>query len=229
MKRALIAAVLVMAAAPAAAQDDGPALRPHRFTLSAGALLLGGYDIGGGAATLRRNEATPSPGTFTLFNADGAIARTAGIEARIGYALSRALTIEFGASYSRPVVAVDITGDSEAGSSVRLEDQRLQQYLLDVRALWQISQLKLGNRARPYLVGGGGYLRQLDVDRVKAETGNIFHLGGGVRYWLRGGDARTRAIGLRGESSLQVRSGGVDFADATRIAPVFSVYAFFGF
>ena len=230
MKRTIAAAVLVVAAAaPALAQDEGPALRPRRFTVSAGLVMFGGYDVGSGAATLRRSDTTSTPGTLTLFNAAGSLTSAPGVEARIGYTLSRALAVEFGASFSRPVVAVDITGDSEAGGTVRLADQRLQQYLLDVRALWQIAQLGLGSRARPYVVGGGGYLRQLDIDRVNAETGKIFHLGGGVRYWLRGADARGRAMGLRAEAVLQARSGGVDFEGVTRIAPVVSVFAFFGF
>jgi hypothetical protein len=103
------------------------------------------------------------------------------------------------------------------------------QYLIDVSAVWQISQLELGNRARPYVVAGGGYLRQLDVDRVKAETGNLFHLGGGIRYWLRGSDARRRALGLRAEVRAQLRSGGLEFEEKTRLAPAANLFLFFGF
>lgn len=231
MTRALIAAVILLTAVPAAlAQDQGPALRPHRFTVSAGLAWLGGYGLGTNAATLRRNEpGTATPGSFTLFNADASIVRASGVEARLGFALTRVLALEFGGSYSRPAVAVDITSDSEAGAVPRLADQRLSQYTIDVRALWQLSRFKLGSHARPYVTAGGGYLRQLDVDRVKAETGKVLHAGGGVRYWLRGGDAQRRALGVRAEFNAQMRSGGFDFADKTRVSPALNVFGFFGF
>jgi hypothetical protein len=231
MTRALVAACLVLAGArPTMAQDAGPSLRPHRFTVAAGVALLGGYDIGSVSATLRRSQpGTTTPGPLTLFAADGAIERAPSVEARVGFTVSPTIAIEFGGSYSRPTVAVDITSDDEAGDSPRLTDQRLSQYVVDVSALWQISQLKLGRRARPYLTAGGGYLRQLDVDRVRAQTGKIFHAGAGIRYWLRGGDARGRALGLRGEARMNARGGGVDFEEKTRVWPAVNLFLFFGF
>jgi opacity protein-like surface antigen len=228
MTRALFAAWLVLAAVPPAmAQDDGPAFRPHHVTISAGTTLLGGYDIGSVNATLRRNETgTSTPGPLTLFVADGALNRAAAVEARIGYPLTRVLALEFGGSYSRPTVAVDVSGDTEAGSSEPLTDQRLSQYLIDVSVLWQISQLKLGGRARPYVTAGAGYLRQLDIDRVRAETGKTFQFGAGVHYWLRGGDAARRALGVRAQVNAMLRSGGLDFDGATRLAPAVKLFAF---
>jgi hypothetical protein len=234
MTRVVVVCLLVMSAAPPALAQApapaGPSLRPHRFTVSGGLAWLGGYGIGSATAALRRNETgTLTPNSFTLFNADAALRGASGAGARVGFALTRSLAVEFGASYSRPTLAVEITGDTEAGESATLEDQRLLQYIFDVSAQWQISQLDLGARARPYVTVGGGYLRQLDVDRVRAETGNVFHVGGGVRYWLRGGDGARRALGVRTEANAQIRSNGLDFEGERRVSPTANVFLFFGF
>lgn len=238
----LALAVLLVAASVATAIAQSPAKpaspKPagkesgeggHRFTISGGLLWLGGYDIGSSTATLRRNQAgTPTPDRMTLFRADASMESKSAVEARVGYALTRAVALELGGSYGRPVVTASIADDAEAGPQ-QLSDQRLSQYGIDASVLWQMSRLKLGSRARPYVTGGGGYLRQLDVDRVKAQTGKTFHAGGGVRYWLRGGEAARRSLGVRAEARLQVRSGGIDFAGKTRAFPVVNLFAFFEF
>lgn len=224
MTRAIVAAWLVLAAVGPAVAQDAPMLRAHRFTVSGGVALLGGYDIGSATARLRRNETgTTQPGNLTLFTADGSIERAPSVEARIGFTLTPTVAVEFGGSYSRPVVAVDIGNDTEAGETPELTDQRLSQYVFDVSGVWQISRLQLGRRARPYLTFGGGYLRQLDVDRVRAETGKIFHAGAGLRYWLR------RSFGARAEFDAEFRSGGVVFERGTRVAPALKLFAFYAF
>ncbi len=230
MTRALLISVAIIAVAgDAVAQDSDPALRAHRLTLSAGLTWLSGYGIGGNTAGLRRNETgTLTPGSFTLFAADASFAHAPGFEARIGYALTRTLAIEFGSAYVHPRLAVDITDDQES-SPVTLSDERVSQYTLDASVVWQVSRLPLGSHARPYVTAGGGYLRQLYEDRVKLESGQVINVGGGVRYWLRGGDAARRAVGVRTEVLLRIRNGGIDTAGKTRTFPVFNVFGFVGF
>jgi opacity protein-like surface antigen len=229
MTRALLISAVLAVAATAAAQDSDPAPRAHRLTVSGGLTWLGGYAIGDNTATLRRNEpATLMPASFTLFDANASLARAAGFEARIGYALTRALGVEFGAAYAHPRLDVDITADQES-SPVTLSDARVSQYTIDASVVWQLSRLRLGSHARPYVTAGGGYLRQLFDDRVKLETGSIINAGGGVRYWLRGGDAAHRAVGLRSEVLFRVRNGGIDIAGETRTFPVLNIFGFVGF
>jgi hypothetical protein len=224
-----IALALCGGVATAAAQDNSPAPRAHRFTITGGLSWLGGYPIGGNTATLRRNEAgTTAPSGFPLFTADASLRRAAGVEARIGFGLTRALAVEFGGGYARPRMAVAITQDQESPSVV-LDDERISQYMIEAAVLWQLSQLNLGSRARPYLSVGGGYLRQLYENRVKLETGRVAHIGGGVRYWLHGGDAAHRAIGIRAELRAERRSGGIELAGQARVFPVANLFAFFGF
>jgi hypothetical protein len=224
-----VAVVLCGCVATAAAQDRSPALRAHRFTLAGGVSWLGGYPIGDNTATLRRNESgTPTPGRFTLFAADASLRRAAGVDARVGFGLTRTLAVELGAGYARPRLVVEITDDPES-PLVALSDEEISQYTVEAAVLWQVSQLNLGRRARPYVSFGGGYLRQLYDNRVKVETGRVAHVGGGVRYWLRGGDAALRALGIRAELRAERRSGGIELGGQARVFPVAHVFAFFGF
>jgi hypothetical protein len=78
-------------------------------------------------------------------------------------------------------------------------------------------------------VAGGGYLRQLHEGRLKVETGATFHVGGGLRYWVRGGRASQRSLGARAEVRYVRRTGGIDFEEQSRSFPRLSLLAFAGF
>ncbi|HYU78501.1 MAG TPA: hypothetical protein VEK56_05925 [Vicinamibacterales bacterium] len=230
MKRpAVLIAITCAVARVAAAQDPGPAPQPHHISASAGVAWLVGHSLGGSTAALRRNEpGTATPGPSTLFRADTSIEQSAGVEARLAYALTRALEVEVGGAHARPRLAVQITQDVES-RPVALRDATFSQYIVDVSALWQVNALELGSHARPYVIAGGGRVWQLYEDRAKLVTGALVQFGGGVRYWLRGGKSRTHPAGVRGEVRLQVYSAGLDIPDRTRIYPCISVFGFFGF
>jgi hypothetical protein len=227
--RPILSVIIVLACAVSvSAQSSGPAPRPHRVTASAGVSWLGGYPIGSNTATLRRNQpGTTSPSPFTLFDADVSMERAVGIDARLSYALSRAFELEVTSSFAQPGTAVHITQDPETASVV-LADQHFSQFVIEGSVVWQLPRLEVGPRGRSYVIAGAGYLRQLDADRVKAETGTVSHVGGGVRYWLRGGDATRRGLGLRAEVRLQMRSGGVELANKARLFPALHLLAFAG-
>jgi len=210
----------------AAATDAGPALRVHRFTVAAGLIVTGGYPLGDRTAEFRRN-ATGPPSPFMLFRADARMSGSTSAEGRVGFAVTRILSVEVGATYGKPQLAVTIAQDPEAdGAPVVAE--KISQLTIDVSGIYQISQLRLGSRARPYVMGGAGYLRQLHEDRLLVETGRIIHLGGGVRYWLRGGGDTGRAFGVRADVRFVHRTNGIDFEKRSRSYPVFSLLGFFG-
>ena len=211
----------------AEAQADGPGLRPHHVTVSAGLLVSGGYPIGDRNAEIRRN-ATGTPGPFTLFHADSAFEGTRGVEARVGFALSRALAIEVAGTYAKPELGITISMDSESTDTVQVAEQ-ISQYTVEVHGVFQLPRVTLGSRIRPYAILGAGYLRQLHEDRLLVETGRVYHVGAGVRYWLRGGSATGRALGIRADARYVRRAGGVDFEDRSRGYPVLSVLGFAGF
>jgi hypothetical protein len=228
VSRILVAIVLLAGGVQsAAAQSDGPGLRPHHLTLAAGLTVAGGYPVGNRNAEIRRN-ARGAPDPFTLFRADSSFDGANGLEARVGFALSRALAIEVGGTYTKPELGISIDQDSESADAVRIVE-KVSQYTVDVSGVFQLSRVALGSRARPYATAGAGYLRQIHEDRLLAETGRVYHVGGGIRYWLRGGSAIGRALGIRADARYVRRAGGIEFEDASRGYPVFSVLGFAGF
>jgi hypothetical protein len=223
--------VLAMAlvARPATAQSAAPApsLRAHHITVSGGLTWTGGYPIGDATAVLRGNAVGPSAPPFTLFAAESSVDAAPGVDARFGYGLSRSLAIEVGVTYERPGITTALSADAEA-APVTIEAERLSQYVVDASLVWQLPRLSFG-RARPFVIAGGGYLRQLYQDRTLVETGSVYYGGGGVRYWLRGGDGIRRSIGLRGDALARWRVDGVEFEDRARVAPVLRALAYVEF
>lgn len=222
----VFACACLLAAGTARAQDstEEPSLRRNRVTLSGGLAWTGGYPIGDAIAELRGNAVGASAPPFTLFRADSSMDGVAGVEARVGYSLTRDLAIEVGFAYARPGITTALSQDAEA-SPIEIEAERLAQYVIDVGAVWQLPRPVMG-RLRPFVTGGGGYLRQLYDERTLVETGSVYHLGGGARYWLRGGDGRRRSLGLRGDVRATWRQGGVDFEGQTRTGPALSLMMF---
>jgi hypothetical protein len=227
MRRALLVALVVWCPPAALAQDTGPVLRPRHVTVSAGGVFAGGYPIGDMTANLRRNT-TGSPSPFPLLRAESEIERAGGATVRVSVALTRFLEIEAGGSYLTPQLGVTISQDEELGEGA-FASERLEQYTVDVGGVYLIPRLSVGRRLRPYAIAGGGYLRQLHEGRLRVETGGTVHIGGGLRYWLRGGGPAQRAFGARGEVRYVRRTGGIEFEEQARSFPSVSVLAFVGF
>jgi hypothetical protein len=224
------ASLWALASIEAVAQtaDQVPSLRAHHVTLSGGLVWTGGYSIGETTAELRGNAVGSTAPPFTLFRAASSVDAAAGVEGRVGYAIARNLMVDVGVSYQRPGLTAELSADEEA-AAVTLDAERLSQYIVDVGVLWQFPGRALGSRVRPFVIGGGGYLRQLYDERTVVETGSVYYAGAGVRYWLRGGDGQRRSIGLRGDGRAMWRRGGVDFENEVRVIPVLRVDAFVEF
>lgn len=208
--------------------DAGPSLRAHHVTFAGGVIWTGGYPIGDVTAQLRGNAVGSNPPPFMLFQAESSVDAAAGAEARVGFAMSRSLTLEVGVSYQRPGLTTSLSQDAEI-AAVTIDAERLSQYVIDIGAVWQLPRITLGRRVRPFVIAGGGYLRQLYDERTLVETGSVYYAGGGVRYWLRGGDGLRRSVGLRADGRALWRVDGVEFAGQTRIAPVFGLHMFMEF
>ena len=149
--------------------------------------------------------------------------------------MTRQLTLEFGTSVRQPHISVAIDGDAEAPAQ-ELPGEKLEQYLFEGGATWQVP-LSIGDkrapagiseRLAPFVSGGVTFLRQLHEDRTLAETGQIFHAGGGARYFLKGGHGSGRALGVRGEARVNFRRKGIDFENKTRIYPTLTLSVFVG-
>jgi hypothetical protein len=218
--------VCLLASAGSAFAQSAPAFESKQFVVSAGLLTSRGYPIGDRTADLRRNATNATP--FTLFRAESDIEGAPGFDARLAYALSRAFSVEVAGTFSRPQLRVRITEDAESTPSIDAGEE-IGQFTVDVSGLWHLPGRTLGSRARPYVIGGGGYLRQLHEDRYLVETGSVAYGGGGVHYWFRGGSTGQRAMGVRGEASIVMRSRGIDFEDKRRTYPRLSALGFIAF
>ena len=217
----VLAAVVavVIGAAPAVAQqsDESPSLRRNHVTLAGGLNWAGSYPIGDATAQLRGNGLGASPPSFTYFRAESSVDAAFGGEFRFGFGLSRDISVELGVGYSAPGIRTEVSQDAEA-AAVTLDAEQLDQYVIDVGATWQLRPVIAG-RARPFVSGGVGYLRQLYDHRTLVETGRIYYAGGGVRLWLRGGDGQRRSLGVRSDVRAVWRQDGVEFEEKTRVLP----------
>jgi hypothetical protein len=195
-----------------------------QVTISSGIGWSGGYDIGSSSAELRSNAPGSVTPPFTLFNVDSRISPSPGGEVRLGVAFSRDLAVEGGVLFARRRLAFKITGDAETPSP-QLDGETLHHYVFDAGLLWQLPVLRRRS-LRTFGGAGAGYLRQLHQDRTLVETGEIYYVLGGARYWLRGLPTSARSLGLRGDVRLNLRRNGIDFDDRMRLYPTVSVLMF---
>jgi len=201
--------------APAMAQSPGAASLspPGTWEVSGGGVLVGGYQLGERAA-----ELTPNSGStgFEQFTTDNRVRPAFGVQARVGFVVTPALSVEGGLRFTRPLYEVRVSGDAEDAPDTTVEE-KLSQYVFDGSVVWHLAGAAFGGgRAVPFVFGGAGYLRELHEEDALVEEGLEYHAGGGLKWWF--GDGRRR-VGVRGEAGISIRDGGFDFKDAQRVVP----------
>jgi hypothetical protein len=214
----VVAAVLHAAfASHAAAQiligSDAPAR--GSWEVSGGATWAGGFDVDDQNATLTRND--PTQRDFDLFTIDGRLDPVAGLQARIGFYLSPAISLEAGLLYMQPTLALRLADDFESAADTTATET-LNRYLFDGSLVFHFTGLSFNaGRAVPFVAGGAGYLRDLHEGNELLETGTEYHGGAGLKYWFGRG---RRRFGLRVEAGFSSRDGGFDFGEKRRTVPV---------
>lgn len=200
----------------------------HRLTVAGGIVWSGSYAVGDNTAELRQSALGANPPPFTLFRAESSLGSAVGLEGRIGVALSPSIAIEGAVSWSKPQIDVTIVDDVEGGNAA-FEGETTSQYIVEASVVWTLPFVREDARLRPYVIGGGGYLRQLHEDNTLVETGQIYHVGGGAEYLLRGQDGRRRPLGVRGDVRAYIRKDGIEFEDKVRTYSAVSALMFFAF
>lgn len=218
MKVLFVVACLLATVAPASAQvwkSGGERPRRGSWELSGGALWAQGHDVADARATLTRNPPTGS-GPFELFDTHTRVATRTGAQARIGVYLSRAISLEAGGQYSRPLLTTRAADDAE-GAEDTTASIGLTRYVFDGALVLHLLRYSFAEgRGVPFVSGGAGYVRELPAGNELVETGTQIHAGGGVKYWFGSG---RRRMGLRVEAGISSREGGFDFGDGRRTLP----------
>jgi hypothetical protein len=115
-----------------------------------------------------------------------------------------------------------IRNDSEQAAPT-VATSRLTQYTAEGGVVWHLNGLTFGHgRVRPFVTGGGGYLRQLHDRATVVETGQSAYAGAGLKYRLHQATRRAllKTIGLRADVRLNLTHGGFDIdPDAWRKYP----------
>jgi len=128
------------------------------------------------------------------------------------------VAVEALAEYSRPVLRTTISNDFEQASGTEASD-RLSSYVFGGSLLYRIGR----GRIAPFVIGGAGYLRQLDEDQIMLVSGSEVHGGGGITVAL------ATHVGLRTDAVASSRSKSIGFEEKRRVVPVISatfVYRF---
>lgn len=188
---------------------------PQRGSMEAGGggAWTQGFDLGSRRAELSRS--TPAD-RFDLFSTETRLDRAAGGYARLGFYLTRAVSVEAGVRYATPTLAIRLSGDAESAAD---EDASgtLSQYIIEGALLWHVTTASFaGGQGVPFLSVGGGHIRELYEGNELVETGRQFHVSAGLKYWS--GSGRRRA-GLRGEVGMLSREQGVGQDEGRQSVP----------
>jgi hypothetical protein len=214
---ALAAAAVLGLARPAAAQVwlGGPQPRRGSVEFSGGLLWAQGYDLGTTTASLTRNPTTGSS-PLQLFDSSASQDAASGLVARLAVYLSRSVAIEGGFQYSKPVLGVRVSGDFE-GADAATVTETISRYVFDGSVVFHLLPASFARgRGVPFLTGGGGYVRELHEGNELVQTGQQYHVGGGLKFWF---GERRRRFGIRGDVGIAVREGASDFSEGWRTVP----------
>ncbi|MGH9258094.1 MAG: hypothetical protein ACRD3C_26330 [Vicinamibacterales bacterium] len=221
-----VVVALVAAAAPSYAQ--AAASQPvRRIAVDVGVGLLGGAPLGSADANLRANE--QSRQAYRLFTTSSDIARAPLWHVRTALALTRRLALEGALTKGSPDIRTLATSDAEAAPPVTVTE-RVDQYFIDGSLLFMLEELRIGARLVPFVAAGAGYLRQLHEGRTVIEQGQVYHTGGGIKYWLLTRNAgMVRATGVRGDARVYLTRGGISLEEGLRSHLAISGSVFVGF
>jgi hypothetical protein len=208
--RVALLGVLLPAPAWAQALQPSPAgpFRPWSIEIDAGILWSSGIDLGSTTASITANQ-TPAV-DYPLFDTAADLDAAPGFEGRIGLWITRIIGVEGAFQYSRPTLETRISGDVE-NAPVVTATANLSRYVIDVSGIVHLTRFRIGRSGMPFVLGGLGYLRELDDAQALAETGRLYHAGGGFKYLFA---SRSRGLvkgyGIRGDARLYFKDGGYE-------------------
>jgi hypothetical protein len=210
------------AAQPASKGNARTGVPGGRFEISAGAGIVGGTDLGTATATLS-GSGVPTGTPVTWFDTETKIEGGPRYEARVAWRLTPAFQVEGGVAINQTDLTTRITNDFEQAPNTEASES-FTEYAFEAGALFHVTKLTFaGGRARPFVTGGAGYLRQVHEGRTLIETGTSAYAGGGLTFTLRQAPRKAfiEGLGLRADVRANFRSGGFEHSDdgGTTFAP----------
>lgn len=219
---AALTAALMGIAQPVHAQRPAAQAAPH-VEISAGAVMMGGTDFGATTADLTGNE--PSGPALPLFRTTTSLGTGRGADGRVAWLFGRRFAVEGGVIWVRQTLESRISSDIEDVPDVTLA-QDLDTYMFEASGVLHLTALEFaGGRGVPFISGGGGYMRQLDEESLLVGTGEVYHAGGGVKYFFGPSRGVARGFGIRADARLSVLSGGAELEEGRQRRTVWRVGA----
>jgi hypothetical protein len=188
---------------------------PGRLELAAGLLWTGAQGLGSRDANLT----TGTGSAFRYFSSTSDLLAVAGLEARVGVKVARAIDAEALASYARPQLRTRVSNDLENSAGATLTES-VRQYNIGAGVTWYVSSRRSGSSVQPFATAGASYLRQLHEAATLVATGQTYHVGGGAKVLFAArARKRLKAIGVRLDARAVVRTKGITFDGRRSISP----------
>jgi hypothetical protein len=191
--------IVVMALSESPLFAQAPSMT-GKIEVSAGGVWMGRLMFNGRDA----NEATGSGGTFRLFSTSTELGSVSGIAARIGVNVVRAVDLELSGTYGTPELRARIASDAETSEAPVIATVPVRQFTFVGAVAWYLPVPRLGSRARLFVRGGIGSVRQLEDRDRRIVDGRTFEAGGGLKYvlvsrstgWWKGAGARIDVLAV---------------------------------
>ncbi len=201
--------------------------RAPRFEIGGGVSWTWSTSFGSRDALLT----TSTGGSYRLFSTSTDLASVIGAEVMAGVRVSRGVVAEVVTSYSTPDLRTTIANDAEGASPVTAVES-IRQFTIGGAAVVDLTRLRARSGLIPFVRAGAGYLRQLHESQTLIETGQVYDVGGGIRFPLRssaGSQSTITRVGVRVEGRATIRSGGIALDGGTHASPTLAASAFVRF
>ena len=200
----------VVFATPASAQ----------ILFDAGLVFVGGVNAGSTSAVYTGPDGSLVP----QFSIDKSIAPAIGVTSHLSIRVSSRVALEATAMWVRPELRTRLAGDTD-GADNAVATQSVDRFVVGGGAS---VRLKRFGRWHTFARASVGWLRELADDQSLYQDGWNAQLGGGANFLWKEKRGRFKPYGIRTDVWLDVRHGGMSFAEKSRtLAPAFSAAMIF--
>jgi hypothetical protein len=213
-------ALMLCAVATLGAATPSFAQAPPRLRFDVGAVLIRGASAGSSAATYTAPDGSLVP----LFSMDKSIGSAMGATSHLSIRVSPRVALEITALWARPELRTKLSADTD-GADNETATQAIDRFVVGGGAAIGLKQF---GRWHTFARGSVGWMRELSDDQSLYQDGWNAQAGGGANYVWKEKRGHFRPYGIRAEVWLDVRHGGMSFAEKSRIiAPAISAAMIF--